>query len=286
MKHSWLFYTLITIMIWATTAAVSKMTFASMEFASFLLWMTLFCTLGLFVILLFQRKLHLLKSYTLKEHAWLFSLGALSMFLYNLFYFLAINSGSAVQANILNYTWPLWIVIFSVIILKEKAGLRTFLGILLSFVGIVIVVTRLDFTSFASAAPLPVIYALLGAAFWGLFCVLSKKVKFEAFSSMFFYSLYGLLLVFVYAIIKNAVSLPSFSGIIGTFYVGAVTTGIGFTFWIKALASGKTSIVANLAYLIPFLSLVFIYFLVGEKMYLMQLVGLVVIVLGILVQKR
>lgn len=286
MKHSWLFYTLVTILIWATTAAVSKLTFESMPFASFLFWMTLFCVFGLFVILLFQRKLYLLKSYTLKEHVWLFLLGALSMFLYNLFYFLSIESGSAAQANILNYTWPLWIVIFSVIILKEKAGLRTFLGILLSFAGIVIVVTRFDFASFASASFKPILFALLGAAFWGLFCVLSKKVKFEAFSSMFFYSLYGLLLVFVYALLKNAISIPSFSGIIGTFYVGAITTGVGFAFWIKALASGKTSIVANLAYLTPFLSLVFIYFLVGEKMHLMQLVGLVVIVLGILVQKR
>ena len=69
---------------------------------------------------------------------------------------------------------------------------------------------------------------------------------------MFFYSLYGLLLVFVYALFKNAISLPSFNGLVGTFYIGAIATGLGFVFWIKAMASGKTSMVANLAYLTPF----------------------------------
>lgn len=284
MKHSWLIYTLVTIVIWATTAAVSKLTLASMPFAGFLFWMTLFCTLGLLAMLLFQKKLHLLKPYSLKEHIWLFSLGALSMFFYNLFYFLAIGSGSAAQANILNYTWPLWIVIFSIIFLKEKAGLRTFLGICISFFGIVIVLTGLDFSGFKLASS--ALFALSGAAFWGLFCVLSKKVKFEAFSSMFYYSVYGLLLVFAYALFKGEVFIPSFKGVLGTFYVGAITTGLGFSLWIKALASGKTSIVANLAYLIPFLSLVFIWLLVGEKMHAMQLIGLAVIILGILVQKR
>ncbi len=80
--------------------------------------------------------------------------------------------------------------------------------------------------------------------------------------------------------------MPSAKALAATFYIGAVTAGIGYALWIKALASGKTHFIANLAYLTPFLSLAVISFLVGEKIHIAQIIGLVVIVLGILVQKR
>ena len=62
--------------------------------------------------------------------------------------------------------------------------------------------------------------------------------------------------------------------------------GITFVLWLKALKfSATTAKVSNLIYLSPFLSLVFIRFIVGETILLSTLTGLVFIVGGILLQQ-
>ena len=71
------------------------------------------------------------------------------------------------------------------------------MGIALSFIGVVIVLTEGSAQGIAFGALSGSILALLGAVCWGLFSVLSKKMDFEAFSSMFYYAVYGLFFVFI-----------------------------------------------------------------------------------------
>lgn len=55
-------------------------------------------------------------------------------------------------------------------------------------------------------------------------------------------------------------------------------------FWLLALKYGDTAKISNLIFITPFLSLVYIYFLLGEKILLSSVIGLVLIVLGIVIQ--
>ena len=62
--------------------------------------------------------------------------------------------------------------------------------------------------------------------------------------------------------------------------------GITFLFWLKAMQSAtSTSKIANLIFISPFLSLVFIYFIVGEQIYISTVIGLSTIVLGLVIQQ-
>jgi len=51
-----------------------------------------------------------------------------------------------------------------------------------------------------------------------------------------------------------------------------------------ALKHGDTAKISNLIFMTPFLSLIYIHFLLGEKVLLLSIVGLVFIVAGILIQ--
>ncbi len=63
--------------------------------------------------------------------------------------------------------------------------------------------------------------------------------------------------------------------------------GITYIFWLKAMKlTNNSSKIANLIFISPFLSLVFIYLLVGEKILLSTFVGLVLIILGLLLQQK
>jgi drug/metabolite transporter (DMT)-like permease len=61
--------------------------------------------------------------------------------------------------------------------------------------------------------------------------------------------------------------------------------GITFFFWLKALSMAKTTDkVSNLVYLAPFLSLIFLHFIIHEPVYYTTPLGLLLIISGIFVQ--
>ena len=63
-----------------------------------------------------------------------------------------------------------------------------------------------------------------------------------------------------------------------------MTNAVAFIFWFKALEYGETAQMTNMVFLTPFISLIYIYFLVGEQILPSSIVGLIFIVLGIVIQ--
>jgi drug/metabolite transporter (DMT)-like permease len=69
-------------------------------------------------------------------------------------------------------------------------------------------------------------------------------------------------------------------------YVGLFEMGITFVLWLKALQlSESTARISNLIYITPFLSLVLIRFILKEHIFLTSVAGLVLIIVGIIIQK-
>jgi drug/metabolite transporter (DMT)-like permease len=79
--------------------------------------------------------------------------------------------------------------------------------------------------------------------------------------------------------------IPNFKGALGAVYIGLFEMGITFLVWLRALKLSRTTAhVAKLIYLVPFLSLVVIYFVVGEKILASTIIGVFFIVGGIVLQ--
>jgi drug/metabolite transporter (DMT)-like permease len=82
------------------------------------------------------------------------------------------------------------------------------------------------------------------------------------------------------------VQIPNLNGILGAAYIGLFEMGITFLIWLKALKLSKTTAnIANLVYLVPFFSLVVIYFVVSENILFSTIIGLIFIIGGIILQK-
>jgi drug/metabolite transporter (DMT)-like permease len=125
----------------------------------------------------------------------------------------------------------------------------------------------------------------LGAAFcWALFSVLNKTKNYEPISSVFLFNLVGLIFMTFVMFFTNSSFNISAKEIIGTFYIGLFPTAIAFILWIKALQIGKASFIANLGHLSPFISLIFIFIILGEKILASEIIGLIIIISGILLQ--
>jgi len=77
------------------------------------------------------------------------------------------------------------------------------------------------------------------------------------------------------------------SGVVAAVYAGVFEMGITFFFWLKALKLAETTDkVSNLVYLAPFLSLIFIHFILHEPVYYTTPVGMLFIITGIWIQNR
>lgn len=242
--------------------------------------------LFLLIVNLAKGTWHELKSYTLSDHVQIALIGTLGIFVYHLLLYLGIDKMQASQAFIINYLWPIMSVVFACVILKEKMTLRKILAILLSFIGVIIVTGNGDLLNIGKDSLLGAVYCVLAAVSYGLFTVLNKQKTYDKSLSMMLYYFYAFLISLVYIVIaKDRFSL-SLGQSLGMVWNGIFTTAIPFTTWALALEKGDTARVSNLAYITPFLSLVWTFLVLGEPISIYSLLGLSIIVLGIFIQLK
>jgi len=68
--------------------------------------------------------------------------------------------------------------------------------------------------------------------------------------------------------------------------LGGIMNSIAFVFWFKALKLGHTHQTANLIYSVPFLAMIWTYFLNAEPFAISSVIGLLLIVTGIFIQLK
>ena len=168
--------------------------------------------------------------------------------------------------------------------LERRNDLEKMWGIVCSFAGVFIVITRGDFLSLQFGNALGIFSAVAGAVVFGLFSVLGKKQNYEKFTSVTLYYLFSIPYTLIAIMLFSEIPQISIYQLAGLLWLGIFISGLAFVLWFLALKYGDTAKMSNIIFLTPFISLVYIYFLVGEKILISSVAGLVVIVAGILIQ--
>ncbi len=79
---------------------------------------------------------------------------------------------------------------------------------------------------------------------------------------------------------------PVLAGLSAVVYVGLFEMGLTFILWLRALKFAEsTALVSNLVFLSPFISLFLLYIVLGEELFFSTILGLVMIIAGILIQR-
>ncbi|MGJ5023059.1 aromatic amino acid exporter YddG [Bradyrhizobium oligotrophicum] len=106
--------------------------------------------------------------------AWVVGVGGL--FGYHALYFLALRFAPPAEAGLLNYLWPLLIVLFSAFLPGERLAVHHVIGAGIGLVGTALLLLG-NGASFA-ASQLPGLAAAFVAAFvWAIYSVLSRRLK-------------------------------------------------------------------------------------------------------------
>ncbi len=278
-------YTLVCVVSWAFIPVASKEILKNMNNYAMLLFSNAISTTVLLFYLLLSGRVNILKRYSPKDYLIMSFLGFLGSYLFYIVLYKAFSLSLAQEVFIINYTWPILIVLLSAPILKERLNLTKLISIAISFFGVVIILTRgnpshIKFTSVKGD-----LLALLASLCFALFSVLGKKVKYDQIVSVFIYFLSATvfsLLSIKYAHIKSITA----NSLFWLFINGAFINGISYIFWFKALKSTKASVVSNIVYLTPALSLLFISAILKERIETYSAFGLLFILAGIAIQLK
>lgn len=276
-------YAGIAVFLWGTVATAMKISLNYFDFLQLLFLSVSVSLLTLFCVLIYQKKLK--NIFKLPAKAFLKSaiFGLVNPFVYYIILFKAYALLPAQEAQPLNYTWPIMITLLSIPILKQKISFKNFLAILISFSGVLVISTHGNLTELSFSSPVGATYGIASAIIWALFWVYNIKDERDEISKLFLNFLFGMLYISIALFLFS--ELPAFSAkhYISAVYVGFFEMGVTFIIWSLALKKSKqTAGVSKLIYLVPFISLVVIYFVLGEKIQASTLVGLVLIISGLI----
>ena len=214
-------------------------------------------------------------------------LGALNPAIYYLVLFKAYDLLPAQEAQTLNYSWSIAVVLLSAVLLKQKLRFINIFALLISFGGVIVIATKGSPFSLEFENPLGVMLALGSAVFWAFYWVLNVKDKRDNLSKLILNFFYGTILI----IILNIIFYEGFSeispNILYCIYIGFFEMGLTFIIWLAALKyASNTAKVGNIIYLSPFLSLFWINLFLGEEILPATIIGLAMIIGGIVIQSR
>lgn len=109
----------------------------------------------------------------LPRRAWLIGIGGL--FGYHLLYFFALRMAPPVHVNLLNYLWPLFVVMLSALLPGERLRWWHVAGALLGLAGAAILVSGGGVVSIQAEQAWGYVMALAGALTWGLYSLASRR---------------------------------------------------------------------------------------------------------------
>lgn len=278
-------YAIASVILWSTVATAFKLTLSEIDVIELLLISSFTSLLVFLLLILLKGQASKLLLSSRKELLTSFIMGFLNPFFYYLILFKAYNLLPAQEAQSLNYTWGITVAIFGAIFLKEKISFQNYLGLLVSFVGVIVIATRGDVLGLEFSNIFGVSLALGSSIIWAAYWIFNVNDKRDTIIKLFWNFLFGTILIAFYALIYDDLEFTQY-GIYGSIYIGIVEMGITFVLWLNAIKysenAGKVSI---LIYLSPFISLLIIKLFLGEEIYLSTFIGLIFIILGIIINR-
>ena len=213
--------------------------------------------------------------------------GWLNPGLYYLVLFAAYDRLPAQEAMAINYSWGITLALLAAPLLRQHLSAGALLAACISYGGILVIATRGAPLSLDFAQPLGVGLALLSTVLWSLYWVINTRLSLDPEVNLFLNFSGALPLLLALLWWSNTPFPTLWQGWAGGLYVGLFEMGLAFVLWMGAMkATTSTLRISSLIFLSPPLSLVLIWVIAGELVKAYTLIGLVLILFGLWLQRR
>jgi drug/metabolite transporter (DMT)-like permease len=278
-------YAVLTVFLWSTVATAFKIALHHVNYIQLLLIANT-TSLAVYALMLGWQKQSFRPFLNTKSLGLSALQGLLSPFAYYLLVFKAYSILPAQIAQPVNFIWPLVLMVLSAPLLNQRLHLSGIIALLISFSGVLILSSQGHLAHFRIKEPVGILLAIFSAFIWALFWIINLKDNRSDIVKLFLSSGWSLLYIVLLALLTGNLGIPEIKGVLAAIYVGLFEMGITWVLWLKALqGSESTGSISNLVYLTPFLSLILINTVLGEKLYFTSLIGLFLIITGIGIQQ-
>jgi drug/metabolite transporter (DMT)-like permease len=184
---------------------------------------------------------------------WLLGVGGL--FGYHALYFASLRIAPPVEAGLINYFWPLLIVLFSALLPGERLRPHHIIGALLALAGAALIVTGGQGFTFKSEYALGYLFALGGALTWSTYSVLSRRFAAVPSDAITGFCLVTAVLAGLCHLLLERTVWPTdlwqWAAIVG---LGLGPVGLAFYVWDIGVKHGDIQVLGAASYAAPLLS--------------------------------
>ncbi|WP_434778697.1 DMT family transporter [Neisseria sp. Ec49-e6-T10] len=279
-------YPLLAVLIWAVNAIVNKLSAGAIDPAaiSFYRWLLALLVLTPFVLPRIISHWHDVKPHLFK----FLILGLLGMALYQSLAYYAAYTISALTIGIFVSIIPLLTVLLSIFILKSPPTIRILIGSILSFIGIVWLISGgHPMILVQSGVGKGELMMLIAAIAYALYGVLTKhwSIPVSNWQSLYMQIIFGVLLLFPEFLFTHNISLNTHN-IWLVIYAGIPASIIAPFVWIQGvikLGASKTALFMNLT---PIFTAIISIFFLHESLHSYHLIGGILTLIGVAIAQR
>jgi drug/metabolite transporter (DMT)-like permease len=228
------------------------------------------------------------KSALLRRH-WLLiaALGFLGIGFFQIAVYTGLHYTSAIDAVLMNSASPLYIIAISWLIDGETVTPRQLLGMLLSFCGIVVIITRGTFEQLRhlqfDIGDLIILFAMPA---WGLYCVLLRRApkSLDTLALLFAANVAGLVLIAPALAVEAAfVGVPKMTPLAGItlLYTGIFASFLAYICWNRGVELVGANRAGFTSHLLPAFATVLAVLTLGEALHVYHVVGIAVVLFGV-----
>mgnify|MGYP001281911020 FL=1 len=275
------------VMLWSTVATAFSLSLQYLTPLQLVTLATFFSWCFFAIRLSAPERWRALRVTSSKARATGLLVGWLNPGLYYLVLFAAYDRLPAQEAMAINYSWGITLALLAAPLLRQRLSSGALLAACISYSGIVVIATRGAPLSLDFAQPLGVGLALLSTLLWSLYWVINTRLSLDPEVNLFL-NFSGALPLLLALLWWSGTPFPAlWQGWAGGLYVGLFEMGLAFVLWMGAMkATNSTLRISSLIFLSPPLSLVLIWVIAGEPVKATTLIGLMLILFGLWLQRR
>ena len=265
-------YAFFCIFAWSFIPVISRLGQFTLNNYQLLFWSNIISSVALGLIFFFSNGW---KYQLLSKSLYLYTLflGSLGCAIYYLFLYYGYSKGNSIEVLIIQYSWPLQMIILSSIFMKENLNFSKFIAVIFGFFGILVIITKGKIADINFSNLNVSFSVLIGALCFALFSILVKKSKVELLHFTFLIFLGGTFTSTLALLLLSSFKIPTIKELLPIIFNGIFINGVSYIFWIIALKSISVTSAAVFVFFTPIISLIWIIILFNEQFYLSYVIG-------------
>ncbi len=195
----------------------------------------------------------------LRQRPEVWALGIFGLFGYHALYFFALRLAPPAESGLINYLWPLLIVLFSAFLPGEKLKSHHIAGAVLGLIGTVVLVAGRAQLGFAPEFIPGYCAAFVAAFVWAIYSVMSRRFAAVPTDAVVGFCLATAILGAVFHLMFETTLWPSSAGEwLAVLALGLGPVGAAFYVWDIGMKQGDIRVLGAASYAAPVLSTLFL----------------------------